>query len=145
MTYYWKILPFHILFDRWSPGCLSKTCFDPIILPWAKYCLPVCSSPASFHIKLLDKNLPACKFLIPCLTLHSAVLPIRLTMLKPWDPLRARAHQNRGSCKSRALGVAVGPNEAQSLGTLPWVNTALTLYLHHQRPVSFVHAIWDFS
>ena len=40
-------------------------CFNSFILP----CSPVWSSAADSHLKLLDKNLRACKFLIPNLTI----------------------------------------------------------------------------
>ena len=40
-------------------------CFNSFILPCLEYCSPVWSSAADVHLKLLDKNLRACKFLIP--------------------------------------------------------------------------------
>ena len=40
-------------------------CFSPFIFPCLKYCSPVRSSAADSHLKLLDKKLRACKFLIP--------------------------------------------------------------------------------
>ena len=39
--------------------------FNSFILPCLEYCSPVWSSAADTHLKLLDKNLRACKFLIP--------------------------------------------------------------------------------
>ena len=39
--------------------------FNSFILPCLEYCSPVWSSAADSHLKLLDKNLRACKFLIP--------------------------------------------------------------------------------
>ena len=43
-------------------------CFNPFILPCLEYCSPVWSSAADSHLRLLDKNLRACKFLIPNLS-----------------------------------------------------------------------------
>ena len=44
-------------------------CFNSFILPCLEYCSPVWSSAADSHLKLLDRNLQACKFLIPNLTI----------------------------------------------------------------------------
>ena len=44
-------------------------CFNPFILPCLEYCSPVWSSAADSHLKLLDRNLQVCKFLIPNLTI----------------------------------------------------------------------------
>ena len=44
-------------------------CFNSFILPCLEYCSPVWSSAADSHLELLDKNLRACKFLIPNLTI----------------------------------------------------------------------------
>ena len=44
-------------------------CFNSFILPCLEYCSPVWSSAADSHLKLLDKNLRAYKFLIPNLTI----------------------------------------------------------------------------
>ena len=44
-------------------------CFNSFILPCLGYCSPVWSSAADSHLKLLDRNLQACKFLIPNLTI----------------------------------------------------------------------------
>ena len=43
-------------------------CFNSFIPPCLEYCSSVWSSAADSHLKLLDKNLRACKFLIPNLT-----------------------------------------------------------------------------
>ena len=51
-----------------DPEVLLK-CFNSFILPCLEYCSPVCSSAADSHLKLLDRNLRACKFLIPNLTI----------------------------------------------------------------------------
>ena len=40
-------------------------CFNSFILPCLEYCSPVWPSAADSHLKLLDRNLQACKFLIP--------------------------------------------------------------------------------
>ena len=40
-------------------------CFNSFILPCFEYCSPVWSSAADSHLKLLDRNLNGCKFLIP--------------------------------------------------------------------------------
>ena len=44
-------------------------CFNSFILPCLEYCSPVWSSAANSHLKLHDKNLLACKFLNPNLTI----------------------------------------------------------------------------
>ena len=43
--------------------------FNSFILPCSEYCSPVWSSAADSHLKLLDRNLQACKSLIPNLTI----------------------------------------------------------------------------
>ena len=40
-------------------------CFNSFILPCLEYCSPIWSSAADSHLRLLDKNLNAIKFLIP--------------------------------------------------------------------------------
>ena len=44
-------------------------CFNSFIPPCLEYCSPVWLSAADSHLKLIDKNLRACKFLIPNLTI----------------------------------------------------------------------------
>ena len=44
-------------------------CFNSFIFLCLEYCSPVWSSAADSHLKLLDRNLQACKFLIPNLTI----------------------------------------------------------------------------
>ena len=44
-------------------------CFNSFILPCLEYCSPVWSSAADSQLKLLDRNLQACKVLIPNLTI----------------------------------------------------------------------------
>ena len=43
---------------------ILKKCFNSFILPCLEYCAPAWSSAAASHLKLLDKNVRACKFLI---------------------------------------------------------------------------------
>ena len=47
-----------------DPSVLRK-CFNSFILPCLEYCSPAWSSAAASHLKLLDRNVRACKFLIP--------------------------------------------------------------------------------
>lgn len=42
-----------------------RKCFNAFILPCLEYCSPAWSSAAASHLKLLDSNVRACKFLIP--------------------------------------------------------------------------------
>ena len=42
-----------------------RKCFNSFILPCLEYCSPAWSSAAPSHLKLLDRNVRACKFLIP--------------------------------------------------------------------------------
>ena len=44
-------------------------CFNSFIVPCLEYCSPVWSSAADSHLKPLDENQRACKFLIPNLTI----------------------------------------------------------------------------
>ena len=44
-------------------------CFNSFILPCLEYCSTVWSSAADSHLELLGKDLRACKFLIPNLTI----------------------------------------------------------------------------
>ena len=44
-------------------------CFNSFILPCLEYCSPVWFSAADSQLKLLDRNLQACKLLIPNLTI----------------------------------------------------------------------------
>ena len=44
---------------------ILRKCFNSFILPSFEYCSPVWSSAADSHLKLLDRNLNGCKFLIP--------------------------------------------------------------------------------
>ena len=52
----------------WDHDILWK-CFNSFILPCLEYCFPVWSSAADSHLKLLDRNLQACKFLITNFTI----------------------------------------------------------------------------
>ena len=51
-----------------EPSVLKK-CFNSFILPCLEYCAPAWSSAAASHLKLLDRNVRACKFLIPDLNI----------------------------------------------------------------------------
>ena len=44
---------------------IVKRCFSSFILPCLEYCAPVWSSAADSHLKLLDKNVTSCQFMIP--------------------------------------------------------------------------------
>ena len=46
-----------------------SSCFNSFNLLCLEYCFPVWSSAADSHLKLLDKNLRCCKFLIPDLNI----------------------------------------------------------------------------
>ena len=52
-------------FKIFGDSSVLKKCFNSFILPCLEYCAPVWSSAANCHLKLLDKNLRSCKFLIP--------------------------------------------------------------------------------
>ena len=54
-----------------DPAVLKK-CFNSYILPCLEYCAPAWSSAANSHLKLLDKNVRSCKFLIPDLDVDLA-------------------------------------------------------------------------
>ena len=54
-----------------EPSILKK-CFNSYILPCLEYCAPAWSSAANSHLKLLDKNVRSCKFLIPDLEIDLA-------------------------------------------------------------------------
>ena len=51
-------------FKIFGDQSILKNCFNSFILPCFEYCSPVWSSAADCHLKLLDKNLNAIKFLI---------------------------------------------------------------------------------
>ena len=46
-------------------SAVLKKCFNSFILPCLEYCSPVWSSAVDTHLSLLEKNIRACKFLIP--------------------------------------------------------------------------------
>ena len=52
-------------FKIFGDTSIVKKCFNSFILPCLEYCAPVWSSAADSHLKLLDKNVRSCKFLIP--------------------------------------------------------------------------------
>ena len=47
-----------------DPSILKKS-FNSFILPCLEYCAPAWSSAADSHLKLLDRNVRSCKFLVP--------------------------------------------------------------------------------
>ena len=57
---------FRIFNDR----SVLKNCFNSFILPSLEYCAPVWSSAADSHLKLLDRNLSAIKFLNPDISVN---------------------------------------------------------------------------
>ena len=59
---YIYIYNIHKIFNDQS---ILRKCFYSFILPCFEYCSPVWSSAADSHLRLLDRNLNACKFLIP--------------------------------------------------------------------------------
>ena len=52
-------------FKIFNDQSILRKCFYSFILPCFEYCSPVWSSAAVSHLRLLDRNLNACKFLIP--------------------------------------------------------------------------------
>ena len=52
-------------FKIFNDQSILRKCFYSFILPCFEYCSPVWSSAADSHLRLLDRNLNACKFLIP--------------------------------------------------------------------------------
>ena len=52
-------------FKVFGDEAIMLNCFNSFILPCLEYCAPVWSSAADSHLKLLDRNLSAIKFLIP--------------------------------------------------------------------------------
>lgn len=52
-------------FKVFGDEVIMLKCFNSFILPCLEYCAPVWSSAADSHLKLLDRNLSAIKFLIP--------------------------------------------------------------------------------
>ena len=56
-------------YRTFGDSSVLKKCFNAFILPCLEYCSPVWSSAAPSHLKLLDRNVRACQFLIPDLEL----------------------------------------------------------------------------
>ena len=52
-------------FRIFGDQAILRKCFNCFILPCFEYCSPVWSSAANSHLKLLDRNLNAIKYLIP--------------------------------------------------------------------------------
>ena len=57
-------------FRIFNDQSILRKCFYSFILPCFEYCAPVWRSAADSHLRLLDKNLNACKFLIPELNVN---------------------------------------------------------------------------
>ena len=52
-------------FEIFGDPSIVKRCFNSFILPCLEYCAPAWSSAADSHLKLLDKNVRSCQFMIP--------------------------------------------------------------------------------
>ena len=52
-------------FKIFGDPSVLKRCFNSFILPCLEYCAPAWSSAADSHLKLLDKNVRSCQFMIP--------------------------------------------------------------------------------
>ena len=104
-----------------DPSVLRK-CFYSFILPCLEYCSPVWSSAAASHLKLLDKNVRACKFLIPDLEVdlwhrrsvsslcmlykifHNRRHPLYSELPNPFQPARI----TRNALNANSLAFSVG-------------------------------------
>ena len=89
-----------------SDPCILLKCFNSFILSCFEYCSPVWLSAADSHLKLFDRNLNACKFLIPdlntdlwhrrsisCLCMlfkiyHNPAHPLHLELPSLFQPVR---------------------------------------------------------
>ena len=103
-----------------DPSVLRK-CFNSFILPCLEYCSPAWSSAAASHLKLLDRNVRACKFLIPDLEVdlwhrrsvsslcmlhkifHNSRHPLNNELPNPFRP--ARITRNALNANSQAFSV----------------------------------------
>ena len=103
-----------------DPSVLRK-CFNSFILPCLEYCSPVWSSAAASHLKLLDRNVRACKFLIPDLEVdlwhrrsvsslcmlhkifHNSRHPLNSELPNPFRP--ARITRNALNANTQAFSV----------------------------------------
>ena len=103
-----------------DPSVLRK-CFNSFILPCLEYCSPAWSSAASSHLKLLDRNVRACKFLIPDLEVdlwhrrsvsslcllhkifHNPRHPLNSELPNPFHP--ARITRNAMNANTQAFSV----------------------------------------
>ena len=103
-----------------DPSVLRK-CFNSFILPCLEYCSPVWSSAAASHLKLLDRNVIACMFLIPDLELdlwhrqsvsslcmlhkifHNSRHPLNSELPNPFRP--ARITRNALNANTQAFSV----------------------------------------
>ena len=52
-------------FKIFGDPSIVKRCFNSFILPCLEYCAPAWSSAADSHLKLLDRNVRSCQFMIP--------------------------------------------------------------------------------
>ena len=57
-------------FKIFNDQSILRKCFYSFILPCFEYCSPVWSSAADSHLRLLDRTLNSCKFLIPGLDIN---------------------------------------------------------------------------
>ena len=97
-------------------------CFNSFILPCLEYCSSVWSSAADSHLKLLDRNLRACRFSIPNLTISFVVsLGHCVRFTRSFITLPILTILNFPTCSV--------PRESREV---PWV---LIVYLSH---------LWDF-
>ena len=95
-----------------DPSVLRK-CFNSFILPCLEYCSPAWSSAASSHLKLLDRNVRACKFLIPDLEVDlrhrcsvSSLCMLHKIFHNPMHPFQpARITRNALNANTQAFSV----------------------------------------
>ena len=103
-----------------DPSVLRK-CFNSFILPCLEYCSPAWSSAAPSHLMLLDRNVRACKFLIPDLEVdlwhrrsvsslcmlhkifHNPRHPLNSELPNPFQP--ARITRNALNANTQAFSV----------------------------------------
>ena len=103
-----------------DPSVLRKCC-NSFILPCLEYCSPAWSSAAASHLKLLDSNVRACKFLIPDLEVdlwhcrsvsslcmlhrifHNPRHPLNSELPNPFQP--ARITRNALNANTQAFSV----------------------------------------
>ena len=99
-----------------------RKCFNSFILPCLEYCSPAWSSATASHLKLLDRNVRSCKFLIPDLEVdlwhrrsvsslcllhkifHNPSHPLSSELPYPFEP--ARITRNALNANTQAFSVA---------------------------------------